>query len=146
MDWNQLDLSIKGNKMIEIIARFNDTGIFLGGHTRDAAGMPTSVSVAQLPGVINTANVAAMARVAVLEAELSASNALLAALKTTAAAAAQAVVTVVNDESMSDAEKAAACKRIAVQVRQPVYERELDAADKVIADAIAAREKLVRAV
>ena len=87
------------------------------------------VADAAWPALCATINADALATIDAQTQEVASLAAALAALKATAAQAAQAVVAVVNDESISDAQTAAACKQIALQVLKPVRDREIEAAE-----------------
>lgn len=118
--------------MIELLARFTDSGVFLGAHTRDANGCPTGLSEAQLPAAINTANLAAMARVTELEGELATAQAQLDAYKARGLQAAQAVL---------DAPDKATCDAIAADIRRDERARQRLAALDRLAEAQAEADK-----
>lgn len=106
-----------GEMVNELTISFKD-GAMTGVQVRGADGVARGIQAGDIAAQLATVNEAALMCVAELTA-----------LKATAAQAAQAVVTVVDDISISDAQTAATCKQIALQVLKPVRDREIDEAE-----------------
>ena len=122
--------------MKELLVLANNDGSFIGAHIR-IDGHATPVFEADLPAIFAELNASVIDRATQLAASLEAVTAELGALKETAARAAQAVVAVVDNPDVDDAQTAAACKQIAVQVLTPVRERDRQALLKLAAETAA---------
>lgn len=127
----------------EILIRANAQGEYQGAHVIETAGgLPRGVKEGDFPEIAIAINAATLARLDELEAELRAVKEEAEAFKESARTAAQTAKSVIENPAIDDTRTIATVAEIVRQVLQPVADRELEEAERKVAEAMALVEKL----